>query len=59
MKIAVEWIVDELNTFSDSELIINHVNDVYQITDEKLIPYKCMVDDLKKYFSHITFQQFP
>ena len=25
--------------------------------DEKFLPYKCMVDDMKKYFSHITFQQ--
>lgn len=59
MKIVVEWRVDELNIFGDSHLIINQVNDVYQMKGEKLIPYKCMVDDLKKYFSHITFQQVP
>ena len=28
-KIAVEWRVDELNIFGDSQLIINQVNDVY------------------------------
>ena len=56
MMIAVEWRVDELNKFGDSQLIINQVNNVYQKKDEKLIPYKCMVDDLKKYFAHITFQ---
>ena len=27
--------------------------------DEEMIPYKCMVDDLKKYFSHVTFQKIP
>ena len=27
--------------------------------DGKLIPYKCMVDDLKKHFLHITFQKIP
>ncbi|MDF3681073.1 hypothetical protein P3S38_29290 [Enterobacter hormaechei] len=32
---------------------------MYQTKDEKLIPYKRMVDDLKKYFAHITFQQVP
>ena len=24
-----------------------------------MIPYKYMVDDMKRYFSHITFQQIP
>lgn len=56
MKIAAEWRVDHLDVFGDSQLLINQVNDVYQIKDEKLVPYKCMVDDLKKYFAHITFQ---
>lgn len=32
---------------------------MYQTKDEKLVPYKHMVDDLKKYFSYITFQQVP
>ena len=58
MKIAAEWRVDQLNDFGDSQLIINQVNDVYQKKDEKFLPYKCMVDDMK-YFSHITFQQVP
>ena len=43
----------------DSQLVINQVNDIYQTRDEKLLPYKHMVDDMKKYFSHITFQQIP
>lgn len=55
MKIAVEWSVDELNIFGDSQLVINQVNDVYPKKDEKLIPQKRMVDDLKKYFAHVTF----
>lgn len=29
MKMAVEWRVDQLNIFGDSQLIINLVNDVY------------------------------
>ena len=59
MKIAAEWRVDQLNVFGDSQLVINQVNDTYQTRDEKLLPYKRMVDDLKKYFAHITFQQVP
>ena len=59
MKIAAKWQVDQLNVFGDSQLIINQVNDIYQTKDEKLLPYKRMVDDMKQYFSHITFQQVP
>ena len=55
MKIIAECRVDQLNVFGDSQLVINQVNDIYQTKDEKLLPYKCMVDDLKKYFAHITF----
>ena len=59
MKIAVEWRVDQLNIFGDSHLIINQFNDVYETNNEKLITYKCMVDDIKKYFAHITCQKIP
>ena len=52
----MECCIDELNIFGDSQLIINQVNDVYQQKDDKLIPYKRMVDDLKLYFAHISFQ---
>ena len=51
--------MDQLNVFGDSQLIINQVNDIYQTKDEKLLPYKRMVDDMKQYFAHITFQQVP
>lgn len=54
-KIAIEWCVDELKVFGDSQLIINQVNYVYQTKDDKLVPYKRMVDDLKQYFTHISF----
>lgn len=59
MKIAIEWCVDELKVFGDSQLVINQVNNTYQTKDKKLVPYKWMVDDLWKYFTHITFQQVP
>ena len=59
MKIVAKWRVDQLNVFGNSQLVINQVNDIYQTRDEKLLPYKCMVDDMKNYFSHITFHQVP
>ena len=52
---AIEWHVDELKIFGDSQLVINQVNDVYQTKDDKLVPYKRMVDDLGKYFVQISF----
>ena len=51
--------MDVLKVFKDSELVIHQVNNVYHMKDDKLVPYKRMVDDLRKYFAHITFQQVP
>ena len=59
MKMTIEWHVDELKIFGYSQLVINQVNDVYEIKDDKLIPYKIMVDDLHKYFVQVSFQQVP
>ena len=56
LKWAVQWKIIELNVFGDSQLIINQVNDEYQTKDDKLLPYKHMVDDFKKYFTMITFE---
>ena len=48
MTMAIESHVDELRIFGDSQLVINQVNNVYRTKDDKLVPYKCMVDDLRK-----------
>lgn len=40
-------------------MVINQINDTYQTRDEKLMPYKRMVDDFKKYFAFVSFQQIP
>lgn len=59
IKLAIEWKIVELHIYGDLQLIINQINDLYQTRDEKLMPYKRMVDDLKKYFTFVTFQQIP
>ena len=59
MMMAIEWRVDELKIFRDSQLVINQVNNVYQTKDDKLVPYKRMVDDLRKYFVQVSLQQVP
>ena len=59
IKMDIEWHVDELKIFGDSQLVINQVNNVYQTKDDKLVPYKRMVDDLCKYFVQVSLQQVP
>jgi hypothetical protein len=57
MKIALEWKITELEVYGDSQLVINQINDDYQKKDDKLLPYKNMVDSFKKYFVTIKFSQ--
>ena len=38
-------------------MVINQVTNTYQTKDEKLLPYKHMVDTLKVCFVHITFEK--
>jgi len=54
---AIEWKIKELHVYGDSQLVINQVNDDYQTKDEKLVPYKWMVEDFKEYFVIISFEQ--
>lgn len=48
-----------LKVYGDSQLIINQVNDEYQTKDDKLTPYKKLVESLKESFIEITFEQIP
>lgn len=57
IKTIVEWKIQELQVYGDSQLVINQVNDDYQTKDDKLMPYKRMIDDFKKYFMDIKFEQ--
>lgn len=59
LKMAIEWNITELHIYGDSQLIINQVNEQYQTKDDKLVPYKKMVDSLRRYFTFVTFQQIP
>lgn len=57
IKMAIEWNIIELHVYGDSQLVINQVKNDYQRKDDKLKPYKRMVDDFKQYFVEITFEQ--
>ena len=56
---TIEWRIIELHIYKDLQLIINEVNDSYLTKNEKLVPYKKMVDSLKCYFTFVSFQQIP
>lgn len=56
LRIAVQWKIQELHVFGDSQLVIRQATNDYQTKDEKLIPYKQMVDDLKQHFTKIDFE---
>jgi len=56
---VVQLAIKQLQVFGDSQLVIKQVLDEYQTKYEKLLPYKLMVDDFKKYFDNITFEQIP
>lgn len=57
LKMVIEWKIKELQVYGDSQLVIRQVNDEYQTNDDKLMPYKRMVDSFKHYFLVILFEQ--
>lgn len=59
IKVVVECKITDLKVYGDSQLVINHINDDYQMKDDMMMSYTCMVDDFKKYFVHITFEKIP
>ena len=59
VKLTLEWRIIEFHIFGDSQLVINQVNDDCQTKDDKLIPYKKLIDSLRNYFTFVTFQQIP
>ena len=48
-----------MHIYRDSQLVINQINNDYKTKDENLIPYKKLIDSLRKYFTFLTFQQIP
>lgn len=56
IKMALEWRITKLHIYGDSQLVINQVNNEYQSKDDKLIPYKNLINALRNYFTFMTFQ---
>lgn len=57
LRIIVQWNITHLCVFGDSQHIFKQVKYEFQTNDDKLLPYKFMVDDFKKYFTHIQFER--
>ena len=53
LKITIEWNVTKLQVFGDSQIIIKQVLDEYQTKNDKLLPYKELVDQLAQCFTKI------
>jgi hypothetical protein len=56
---AIRWNIKSLLVFGDSQLVIKQVTDEYHTKDDKLLPYRRIVEDLKQHFTEIGFQQIP
>lgn len=56
---AIQWMITKHNIYGNSKLIMNQTNDVYKTNDDKIMPYKRVIDDLKKYIIFVTFQKIP
>ena len=55
LKLVVQWHIQHLQVYGDSQLVIHQVNDDYETKDDKLMPYKQMVESLKTKFVTISF----
>lgn len=59
LRQAIRWNIKSLLVFGDSQLVIKQVIDEYHTKDEKLLPYRRIVEDLKQHFTEIVFQKIP
>ncbi|XP_074291257.1 uncharacterized protein LOC141618032 [Silene latifolia] len=59
MQLALEPGVRNLQIFSDSLLIVNHVNDEFIVRDSKMIAYLKVAKELKQKFKDCKLKQIP
>ncbi|XP_074297638.1 uncharacterized protein LOC141628385 [Silene latifolia] len=59
MQLALELVVRNLQVFSDSLLIVNHMNDEYVAMDSKMIAYLKVAKELKHKFRDCKLKPVP
>ncbi|XP_074298541.1 uncharacterized protein LOC141629438 [Silene latifolia] len=58
-QLALEMQINHIKVYSDSQLIVNHVNNVYTARDPKMVAYLEVAKELKLRFTSIHIQQIP
>ncbi|XP_074278042.1 uncharacterized protein LOC141601645 [Silene latifolia] len=59
LQLALELQISRIEVYSDSKLIVNHVNNVYTTMDPKIIAYLEVAKELKLLFASFHIQQIP
>ncbi|XP_074301214.1 uncharacterized protein LOC141632573 [Silene latifolia] len=59
LQLALELQISRIEVYSDSQLIVNHVNNVYTSRDPKMIAYLEVEKELKLLFASFNIQQIP
>ncbi|XP_074297564.1 uncharacterized protein LOC141628303 [Silene latifolia] len=59
LQLALDLRVSQIEVYNDSQLIVNHVNDLYVATDSKMVTYLKVAKDLKLRFATFFIKQIP
>ncbi|XP_074277404.1 uncharacterized protein LOC141601042 [Silene latifolia] len=59
LKLALDLKIRHLQVYSDSKLIVNHVNDCYEARDPKMMAYLDVAKELKIRFVTFNIKQIP
>ncbi|XP_074266914.1 uncharacterized protein LOC141590206 [Silene latifolia] len=59
LQLALELQISRIKVYSDSKLIVNHVNNIYTARDPKMIAYLEMAKELKLRFASFHIRQIP
>ncbi|XP_074288059.1 uncharacterized protein LOC141613218 [Silene latifolia] len=59
LQLALEMKINHIKVYSDSQLIVNHVNNVYTARDPKMVAYLEVEKEIKLRFASFHIQQIP
>ncbi|XP_074290291.1 uncharacterized protein LOC141617020 [Silene latifolia] len=59
LQLALEMQMNHIKVYSDSQPIVNHVNNVYTTRDPKMVAYLEVAKELKLHFASFHIQQIP
>ncbi|XP_074297757.1 uncharacterized protein LOC141628527 [Silene latifolia] len=59
LQLALEMQINHIKVYSDSQLIVNHVNNMYTARDPKMVAYLEVAKELKLRFASFHIQQIP